>query len=88
MILTMSEKSSVQMLLEKRFQQLAQEQRENNEVPAELRHEIFRTLGSIDVLSDVTDLHNSNSGEATARFLDVIEQLEKAIILPADQVDN
>lgn len=64
------------MLLEARFQQLAKDQAENNEMPAELRKEVFRTLDMIDMFGDVADLFTGKLGEATAEFLDILENPE------------
>ena len=72
----MSKKTTMQLLLEARFQQLAEDRRENNEMPAELRQEVFRTLDMIDVVGEVTDLFTGKFGETTAEFLDIIENPE------------
>ena len=70
MILIMSEKSNVQILLEARFQQLAKERKENNEVPEELRQEVFQTLDRIDEVEDINDLLTGEVENSTAEFLD------------------
>jgi|GEM_PF-3284681 len=44
----MSDKTTMKLLLEARFQQLAEDQRQKNDVPAELRKEVFRTLDLIE----------------------------------------
>lgn len=70
---TMSEKTTMQLLLEARFQQLAEEREERHEMPAQLREEVFRTLDLIDTLGQVADLFTSKFGETTAEFIDLIE---------------
>lgn len=69
----MSEKTTMQLLLEARFQELAEDRQERNEMPAELRQEVFRTLDVIDTFGEVADLFTGKFGETTAEFIDLIE---------------
>ncbi|MTB51230.1 hypothetical protein [Lewinella sp. W8] len=69
----MSKKTTMQLLLEARFQQLAEDHEERHEMPAELREEVFRTLDLIDVVGEVTDLFTGKFGETTVGFIDLIE---------------
>lgn len=69
----MSEKSTMQLLLEARFQQLAEDQEEKNSVPSELRKEVFRTLDVIDMVGEIGDLFTGKFGSTTAEFIDLIE---------------
>lgn len=78
----MSEKSTMQLLLEARFQQLAKDQQENNEMPTELRQEVFHTLDMIDMFGEMSDLFTGKFGETTAEFLDIIENPDKKNLLP------
>ena len=69
----MSKKSKMQLLLEAPFQQLAKDRRENNELPAKLRQEIFQTLRTIDMSEGVEDISTDESEETTDDFMDNIE---------------
>lgn len=69
----MSEKSTMQLLLEARFQQLAEDREESNEMPTELRQEVFRTLDMIDMFGEITDLFTGKFGSTATEFLDIIE---------------
>lgn len=69
----MNDKSTMKMLLEARFQQLAEDQKENNEMPSKLKKEVFRTLDMLDVFGDITDLFTGKFGESTAEFIDLID---------------
>jgi hypothetical protein len=70
---TMSEKTTMQLLLEARFQQLAQDQVENHEMPSELRQEVFDTLDVIHANGEATNLSVEKTEEATSEFIDMIE---------------
>lgn len=87
----MSEKSTMQLLLEARFEQLAAEREEHNAVPKELHKEVFRTLDMLDMFGEITDLFTGKLGETTAEFLDVIENPaggdEPEEIAPFDPAD-
>jgi uncharacterized protein YggL (DUF469 family) len=73
----MSEKSKMQLLLEAPFLQLAKDQRENNELPAKLRQEIFQTLRTIDMSEGVQDISTDELEETTDDFMDNIEDSNK-----------
>jgi hypothetical protein len=69
----MSKKSKMQLLLEAPFRQLAKDRRENNELPAELRRDIFRTLDMIDLSEDGEGSSFDESDETTKDFMESIE---------------
>jgi len=62
----MSDKSNMQRLLEAHFQQLAEEERKNQEVPAGLRKEVFRTLDMIDQAAGLTDFVSGRASDDAA----------------------
>ncbi|MBB4079773.1 hypothetical protein GGR28_002400 [Lewinella aquimaris] len=73
----MSDKTTMQLLLEARFQQLAEEEAEASAGPApQLREEVFRTLDLIDLVGEVGDLFTGKFGEATTEFLDLLTDPE------------
>lgn len=63
----------MQLLLEAPFRQLAKDRRENNELPAELRRDIFRTLDMIDLSEDGEGSSFDESDETTKDFMESIE---------------
>ncbi|MCP9234852.1 hypothetical protein [Lewinella sp. JB7] len=69
----MSKKSTMNLLLEARFQQLAQEEAAARPgPPPELRQEVFRTLDLIDLMGEVGDLFTGKFGGAATEFLDLL----------------
>jgi hypothetical protein len=73
----MSDKTKLQIVLEDKFEQLADARRENNDVPEELKEEVFETLDKVDEVEDLAELLNGEVGDLTPAFLDSIEKPAK-----------
>lgn len=68
----MTDKSTMQLLLEARFQQLAEEAQKNHEMPDELREEVFRTLEMIEQNNTAADLDTEKTDIAPAATPDTV----------------
>lgn len=73
----MSDKTKVQVLLETRFQQLAVERKENNEVPQELRQEVFETLDRIEEGDDINEVLAGEVKNTSSEFIKLVNTSAK-----------
>ena len=74
----MSDKPTAKTILEERFQQLVEDRKSQNEMPAGLRKEVFKTLDQVDEVDDVTELFSGDCTTTKPEFFDRIEPLKKA----------
>lgn len=74
----MSDKSAAQLLIEARFQQLVKDRKSQNEMPEELRKDVFETLEQIDEVDDVTELFNGDTARTKPDFFERIESLKNS----------
>ena len=72
----MPDKSTLDLLLEARMQQLAARRRQAAAPPDDLRHEVFRTLDLLDTIGEVGALFTGTLLGTAAEFIDLIEDPE------------
>lgn len=85
MISTMSDKTKVQVLLEARFQQLAAERKENNEVPHDLRQEVFQTLDRIEEGDDINEVLAGEVKNTATEFIKLVNTSAKENNKPSQE---
>ena len=72
----MTEPTSMELLLQARMQQLADERRATTPPPPELRQEVFRTLDLIDTIGEIGSLFTGTMLGTAAEFINLLEDPE------------
>ncbi len=72
----MVEPTTMELLLQARMQQLADERRAATPPPPELRQEVFRTLDLIDTIGEIGSLFTGTLLGTAAEFIDLLEDPE------------
>ena len=69
----MTEPTSMELLLQARMQQLAEERRAAAPPPSDLQQEVFRTLDLIDTIGEIGSLFTGTLLGTAAEFIDLLE---------------
>ena len=72
----MTEPTTMELLLQARLQQLADERRAATPPPPDLQQEVFRTLDLIDTIGEIGSLFTGTLLGTAAEFIDLLEDPE------------